>query len=78
MEALVWAQRFSGILSLTGGLLLILYILPKPLKQMVTIQSDYPEGLLVIQFNFIRSIAYIMRTSLALARLSLPRSIFWE
>ena len=73
IEALVWAQRFSGILSLTGGLLLILYVLSKPKK---TKWSPYNQIILSVSlFDVMSSIAYIMGTSLAPATLGLPGSI---
>lgn len=73
IEALVWSQRCSGILSLIGGLLLIFYVLSKPKAKK---WSPYNQIILCVSFfDVISSIAYIMGTSLAPVSSGLPGSI---
>ena len=73
IKALVWTQRSSGILSLSGSLLIILSIITKPRNVR---WSPYNQIVLSISFfDSLSSIAYIIGTSLTPKELGLHGSI---
>ena len=72
IEALVWTQRSSGILSLSGSLLIIMSIITKPRSVR---WSPYNQIVLGISFlDSLSSIAYIIGLSFTPKELGYPGS----
>ena len=73
ITVLVWTQRWSGILSLSGSLLIIISIITKPRN---VILSPYNQIILGISFfDSLSSTAYIIGTAFAPMELGLHGSI---
>ena len=73
IEALVWTQRSSGILSLSGSLLIISSIITKPRNVRWSPYNQIVMG--VSFFDSLSSIAYIIGTTFTPKELGLPGSI---